>query len=150
MLPPKGLQKSDMELNKIIDKDFKMARQKMVAKLLTKDEFGNEITAKEYHDLTTRDLARIAESICVRLHLFDGEYPEFMPQTVKAIQEHPNLSKVDYDKLKTFCRLFELDWRGDRSCDNKKKFMAVNPIYINKNDRSNFSETDVSKAELSK
>lgn len=79
VLPPKSLQKPDAQLHKIIDRDLKRAREKLVSKLLTQDEFGNELRAREYSDLSTRDLSRIAESICVRLHLFNGQYPEFMP-----------------------------------------------------------------------
>ena len=71
----------------------------------------------------------ISESICVRLNLFDGDYPNFMPQAVKAVMEHPNLSKVDYSKLESFARMFELDWRGDRKLANKKEFLATNPVY---------------------
>lgn len=150
VLPPKALQKSDAELHKIVDRDLKKAREALLGKLLTQDEFGNEVSAKGYNDLTTRDLSRIAESISVRLHIFNGEYPEFMPQTVKAILEHPNLSMVDYDKLNTFSRMFELDWRGDRSIANKNEFLATKPIYINENDKSNIAGyEDLGRFELS-
>ena len=44
----------------------------MVTHFLTKDEFGKKAVKKDYQDLTTGELARISESICVRLNLFDG------------------------------------------------------------------------------
>lgn len=118
-MPSKGLQKSDQELFAKVDKDFKRGREKIVSKLLSTDEFGNKSVEREYKDLSTNDIARITEAVCVRLHLFNGNYPEFMPHTVRGIMEHPNISRVDYDKLKTFCRMFELDWRGDRLTKNK-------------------------------
>ena len=69
----------------------------MVSKLLTTDEFGNKIDkTKAYNDLTTRELNQISSSLASRLNLFDREYPEFMPQLVRAVMEHPNLTKTDY------------------------------------------------------
>lgn len=110
----------------------------MVSKFLITDEFGAKAADKDYKDLTTRELGQIAESISVRLNLFEGSYPSFMPQAVKAVMEHPNLSKTDYAKLDTFCRMFELDWRGDRAISNKREFLATNPVYLNQKDQSNF------------
>ena len=52
-----------------------------------------------------------------------------MPQAVKAILEHPNLTKSDYKKLDTFAKMFELDWRSDRKLENKKEFLATHPVY---------------------
>ena len=127
-----------MDLNKQIDAPLRKARESLVSKLLEKDEFGNASIKKSYADLTTPELERISESICVRLHLFAGSYPAFMPHAVKAIMEHPNLSKVDYDKLNTFSRMFELDWRGDRSINNKQEFLATNPVYMGVRDQTNF------------
>ena len=51
--------------------------------------------------------------------------------------EHPNLAKTDRSKLDTFCKMFELDWRGDRSLDNKKEFLSSNPVYFNRSMNSN-------------
>ena len=107
--------------------------------MLDIDEFGNKVPEKNYVDLTTRDLSRIAESIAVRLHLFNGEYPAFMPQAVRAVMEHPNLLRADYDKLDTFAKMFELDWRGDRTVPNKKEPLASHPVYLTIQDRSNFA-----------
>jgi len=70
--------------------------------------------------------------------LFNGDYPAFMPQAVKAVMEHPNTSQVDYEKLNTFTKMFELDWRGDRSLSNKDEFLASNPVYLKERDQSNF------------
>ena len=129
VLPPNSMKKPDSEIFAQVDKKLKVAREKIVAKMLDTDEFGNKTKEKDYKDLTTGELSRIAESVCVRLNLFEGEYPAFMPQAVKAILEHPNLSKTDYSKLDTFAHMFELDWRGDRKLDNKKEFLATHPVY---------------------
>jgi len=53
--------------------------------------------------------------------------------------EHPNLAKADRQKLDTFSRMFELDWRGDRDINNKSEFLATNPVYLAQNDQSNFT-----------
>jgi len=64
---------------------------------LVTDEFGNKIeNQKDYKDLTTRELAQISQSLAARLNLFNGKYPEFMTHAVKAVMEHPNLTKSDY------------------------------------------------------
>jgi hypothetical protein len=47
--------------------------------------------------------------------------------------EHPNLAKADYSKLETFSKMFELDWRGDRTLPNKREFLATNPVYFKGN-----------------
>jgi hypothetical protein len=39
----------------------------------------------------------------------------------------------------SFCEIFEIDWRGDKSIKNKKELLATNPIYLKFNDnKSNF------------
>ena len=111
-----------------------MAREAIVAKLLEKYEFGNNIPAKSYRDLTSNELSRITESIVQRLYLFEGSFPAFLPQAVKAIMEHPNMSQSDQQKMDTFSKMFELDWRGDRSVTNKREFMSLNPVYLNTKD----------------
>lgn len=67
----------------------------MVTKFLIDDEFGAKAVNKDYQDLTTGELSQISESVSVRLNLFDGKYPAFMPQAVRAVMEHPNLAKSD-------------------------------------------------------
>jgi hypothetical protein len=94
-LPPKAFQKSDEELFAYNDGKLKKAREQLVSKFLMTDEFGNKAPQKAYGDLTTAELSQIAESLSVRLHLFKGEYPAFMPQAVKAVMEHPNISQSD-------------------------------------------------------
>ena len=111
----------------------------MVSKLLELDEFGKKAPAKSYNDLTAGELSRIAESLVVRLNLFNGDYPRFVPQAVRAIMEHPNLSRADYNKVKTFSKMFELDWRGDQSVTNRKEFLSTNPVYLNADDTPNFA-----------
>ena len=62
-----------------------------------------------------------------------------MPAVIKGIMEHPNTSKSDYSLIDTFCEIFEIDWRGDKSVNNKKEFLATNPIYLNfKDTKTNF------------
>lgn len=135
--PPKSMRKSDQDLNAQIDGKLKKARESIVAKMLETDEFGNKTPEKSYDHLTTNELSRIAESIVARLHLFNGEYPAFMPQALRAVMEHPNLSNADYDKVNTFAKMFELDWRGDRAISNKKEFLSSNPVYLKAKDQSN-------------
>lgn len=130
VLPPKSFQKPDSAIFAKIDQKLKLARESIVAKFLDTDEYGNDSNEKPYNNLTTSELTRISESICVRLNLFNGEYPAFMPQAVKAVMEHPNLTKSDYSKLETYSRMFELDWRGDRKLSNKKEFLATHPVYL--------------------
>ena len=55
-MPPKHLQNSDEQLYEVVDGKLKKARQALVAKLLERG--GGK---KEYQDLTTPDLANIAE-----------------------------------------------------------------------------------------
>lgn len=43
--------------------------------------------------------------------------------------EHENLQNSDRLMLETYCNLFELDWRGDRTVANREQFLASNPIY---------------------
>ena len=57
-LPPKHLQKSDEQLYEVVDGKLKTAREALVAKLLER-EGGKKV----YQDLTTPDLANIAEQL---------------------------------------------------------------------------------------
>ena len=52
------------------DKPRKNAREKLVAKMLVKDEFGANVNSKEYKALTSKELQLLSESLCVRLNLF--------------------------------------------------------------------------------
>ena len=129
-MPPKHMQKSDKELNSEIDGQLKKAREMLVTKFIGKKD-------SKYNDLSPSDLSQICESIVVRLHLFKGNYPAFMPQVVRGVMEHPKLLKTDYQKVNTFAKMFELDWRGDVSIQNKNQFLATNPVYLNQ--ESNFN-----------
>ena len=62
--------KSDQELHAKIDAPMKKAREQLVGKMLTTDEFGKERVPKAYDELTTRELHLLSESLCVRLNLF--------------------------------------------------------------------------------
>jgi hypothetical protein len=44
--------------------------------------------------------------------------------------EHPSLLKSDRDQMDTFSKMFELDWRGDKSTANKAEFLSMNPVYL--------------------
>ncbi len=83
----------------MIDTPMKKARESLVGKMLTTDEFGEDRVAKSYDELTTRELHILAESLCVRLNLFQKKYPAFLPQVVKAVLEHRNLASSDYSIL---------------------------------------------------
>lgn len=135
--PPKHMKRPDHELHEQIDKHLKQARESLVSKFLARDESGNTVQNRDYKDLTTKELSEISGSIASRLNLFNGSYPEFMPQVVKAVMEHPNLAKTDKDSLDTYCKMFELDWRQDRSHANKQQFLSVHPVYL---EGTNFKE----------
>ena len=119
-LPSPELAKSDQSLYEQFDAPLKKARESLTSKMLLTDEFGNQAAKKTYNQLTTRELHLLTESLCVRMNLFQKKYPAFLPQVIKAIQEHPNLSNSDYNKLCAYCKLFELDWRGDTALANRE------------------------------
>ena len=131
--------KPDSSLNLLVEKDIKPAREQLVASMLVTDEFGNEIPSKSYEQLSTKELNLLTENIVVRLNLFKNKYPAFLPQAVRAIMEHPNISRTDRSALETYCTLFELDWRGDRHVDNQDKFLYQNPIYMNDSQASSLA-----------
>ena len=97
--------------------------------MLTTDEFGNSHAAKKYEELTSAELHMLVESMSVRLNLFNNQYPSFLPHVTKAILEHPNLANSDRSTLTTFCSLFELDWKGDSSLNNREQLLMTNPVY---------------------
>ena len=133
-LPNSTIAKSDQELYEQYDAPKKKAREALVGKMLTKDEFGQDRVQKAYNELTTRELHLLVESLCVRLGLFQNKYPAFLPQVIRAVLEHDNLANSDRYMMDTYCKLFELDWRGDTSLENRENFMLQNPIYLNEND----------------
>lgn len=119
--------------------------------MLIADEFGNPID-KDYKDLTSRELHSLSENLCLRMYLFNYDYPAFLPQVVRAVMEHPSLNRSDKDQLDLYCRMFELDWRGDRSHNNKQEFMATNPIYLDGTNLKSYGEIteEVVKEKLQK
>ena len=129
-IPPASLQKTDQELHALLDKPQRQAREKLAAKLLLQDEFGTPIESKHYKDLTGRELHALTENLCLRFYLFNYEYPAFLPQVVRAVMEHPSLQRSDRDQLELYAKMFEVDWRGDRSYLNRTEFMSSNPIYL--------------------
>ena len=44
--------------------------------------------------------------------------------------DHPSLLKSDRDQLDSFCRMFELDWRGDQTYKGSEEFMFNVPIHL--------------------
>lgn len=130
-LPPAALKKTDQQLHQEIDAPQKRAREALAAKLLIADEQGNPIGAdKKYEELTAKELRSLTENLCLRMYLFNYDYPAFLPQVVRAVIEHPQLQRSDRDQLAMYARMFELDWRGDTDFTNKQEFMATNPIYL--------------------
>lgn len=92
--PPAHLKKTDQELFEEVDKPVRLAREKLVSRLLLADEHGNVIE-KNYKDLTSRELSIIVENLSIRFYLFNYDYPRFFPQVVKAVMDHPNLLESD-------------------------------------------------------
>ena len=91
---------------------------------------------KQYESLSSKELNNLVEAICIRLNLFNREFPIFLPHSIKAIFEHPNLNRSDRTLLDTYCKMFELDWRGDLTVANKDQFMSTHYIYMNSRDQS--------------
>ena len=73
------MKKSDGEAHTILDKRPKTAREALVGKMLTKDEFGNSVNQKRYEELTSSELHMLVESLSIRLNLFNNKYPSFVP-----------------------------------------------------------------------
>jgi len=120
-----------------MDKPLKKARESLIGSMLTTDEFNQDRPKKAYSELTTHELHLLTESLCCRLNLFQNKYPAFVPQVIKGIQEHKNLANSDRYMLDSYCKLFELDWRGDTSLENREEFMMTNPVYLNEKDKTN-------------
>lgn len=127
--PPAHLKKVDSEIFATLDKPIKRARERLVSKLLSTDEYGNKID-KKYKDLTSKELNTLTESLCQRLYLFNYEYPAFLFQAVKGIMDHPSLLKSDKDMLDSYCKIFEVDWRGIKDVEQNKHFMHSHPIHV--------------------
>ena len=125
-----------------MDKKPKAAREALVGKMLTKDEFGNSAPLKRYEELTSSELHMLVESLSIRLNLFNNKYPTFVPQTAKAILEHPNLANSDRSTLTTFCSLFELDWKGDSALENREQLLMTNPIYTHPLNMTNIQDIE--------
>ena len=140
-LPPAHLKKSDSELFEQYDKPMKKAREKIVSKLLMKDEYGNEIK-KEYKDLTSKELHTIVENVAVRMYMFNYDYPKFFSHAVQAVIEHPNLQRADKDMLLTYCKMFELDWTREKEGNLNKEFMCTHPIHLEGANLNSYGEID--------
>ena len=50
--------------------------------------------------------------------------------------EHPNLNVSDRNTMETYCKIFDLDWRGDRSYANKEEWLYTHPVYVDAKDKS--------------
>ena len=147
-LPTSQLKKSDGTAHQILDKGLKDAREAIVGKMLTTDEFGNSHASKKYSELTSSELHMLVESMSVRLNLFNNKYPSFLPHVVRAILEHPNLANSDRSTLTTFSSLFELDWQGDSALENREQLLMTNPVYthpLNKQNILDIKEADQNK-----
>jgi hypothetical protein len=130
-LPTAELKRSDRTIHRKLEKEYKPARQRLVAHILDQGE-----KESAYKDLSSDKLHDLVESLSTRLNLFEREYPKFLPLAVKGIMEHPNLSRADAINLDSFCKLFHLDWRGDMTIANREEFMATHPIYLNPKDQT--------------
>ena len=141
ILPPADLKHPDQAIFAKLEAPRKKARESLASRLLVADEHGNPIE-KEYDELTSRELHVLVENLCLRLYLFNYEYPSFVPQVIRAVKEHPLLLKSDSDQLDLYCRMFELDWRGDRSFQNKQEFMSTHPIYLDGTNITGYGEVN--------
>eukprot|EP00349_Pseudokeronopsis_sp_Brazil_P009869 CAMPEP_0202978412 /NCGR_PEP_ID=MMETSP1396-20130829/84843_1 /ASSEMBLY_ACC=CAM_ASM_000872 /TAXON_ID= /ORGANISM="Pseudokeronopsis sp., Strain Brazil" /LENGTH=159 /DNA_ID=CAMNT_0049717371 /DNA_START=1160 /DNA_END=1639 /DNA_ORIENTATION=- len=139
------MRKTDKELHKIVNKDYKVAREKLVAKLLSEDEYGNKIN-KNYEELTSRELRTISLNLALRLPLFNYSYPEFFEHVVIAVLEHPNLLRSDKQHLEAFCKMFELDWQGEKATKkNNDFFLFEKPVCLQGDNLKIYEEIDRDK-----
>ena len=76
----------------------------------------------------------MVEAMCPRLNLFGRQYPNFMPQAVRGIMEHPNLRRSDRSTLDSYTRMFKLDWRCDQEIVSKDEFLCTHPVYLHAQD----------------
>lgn len=128
-LPTPELKRSDRTIYSRLEKEYKPARERLVALIVD----GKEKESL-YKKMSQDKLHQVVESLTTRMNLFEGVYPDFLPLAVKGIMEHPNLSRADHANLDAFCKLFNLDWRGDMTLANRDEFMATNPIYLDPRD----------------
>jgi len=134
------MRQTDESIHAKLDGPLKKARESMLGKMLTEDVFGKETVPKKYEELTTQELNTLVEGVSIRLNLFKREYPTFMPHVVKAIMEHPNLANSDRHTMETYCNVFELDWRGDKTLENREKFLMERPVYLDGKDDSSLRD----------
>lgn len=78
-LPTADLKRPDSEIFAGIEARHKPVREKLVAEMLKTDEFGNSKSVKAYKHLNGNELHHLTEALCVRLHLFNHNYPAFLP-----------------------------------------------------------------------
>ena len=95
--------------------------------------------------MTSKELNIIVENIALRLYLFNYDYPTFIPQAIRAIMEHPNLLKSDKAMIETYCKIFELDWKGVNESILNNEFMSTHPIYLEGQNVKAYGEIDNEK-----
>lgn len=47
------------------------------------------------------------------------------------------MANSDKMHMDAFCKLFELDWRGDHSLENREEFLMSNPVYLDQKQFAN-------------
>ena len=62
--------------------------------------------------------------------MFNYDYPSFLPQAIQAIVEHPNAQQSDKDLLNTYCKLFELDWKGEKTQLKTEDLLCHQPLRL--------------------
>ena len=92
--------------------------------------------------MTSVELSTIAQNLAVRLNMFNYEYPTFLTEVIKGVLEHPNLMNSDRAHLETFCKMFEVDWRGDKAEKNKEEFLCDKPIYLKGDNIKRYMDLD--------
>ena len=142
IMPTEQMKKTDKELFQLTERSWKAARENLVAKLLNHDQFGTSIGEKKYSELTSLELSTISKNLAVRLYMFNYEYPTFLTEMIKGVIEHPSILHSDRVHLETFCKMFELDWRGDKTFKNKEEFLSRRPIYLKGDNFKAYADLD--------
>jgi hypothetical protein len=61
---------------------------------------------------------------------------------VKGVMEHPNMKESEKKHLEMYCKMFEMDWRGDGKNSNREEFMAFRPIYLQGTNIKGYKDLD--------
>lgn len=80
---------------------------------------------KEYNDLQSKEIEKFVDEFCEKLPYFKGDFPNFMPHIVIALEKHPSISQSSRDRLLTYSDMFDLNWKEDVN-----KHLFESPVWM--------------------